>query len=287
MLSLTQIGFCGFLTGLCCFWSLHFDQGFPPDVLDIVTNYPLQINLPLLALQISILSIVSFSIDRAVISFTGFFLGLGFLLGVLNYQYPFGIYLAVLAFFHFSEFATTGLTNPVNLSFDSYLVNHSVHYGIAAALSWTEHVVLVWLVPGIKDHRLVSLCGLGICVVGEILRKLAMFHAGNNFNHTVQHRKDKKHVLVTSGVYGWFRHPSYVGWFLWSVGTQIILINPICLIIYTIVTWLFFKERIYVEEYNLIQFFGDEYRQYQSKVGLGIPGIKGFRVEDLSSTHED
>jgi hypothetical protein len=30
-------------------------------------------------------------------------------------------------------------------------------------------------------------------------RKLAMFHAGRNFNHQVQERKEKNHQLVTSG----------------------------------------------------------------------------------------
>ena len=48
-----------------------------------------------------------------------------------------------------------------------------------------------------------------------------MIHAGRNFNHLVQSTKSETHELVTSGIYAWSRHPSYVGWFLWSVGTQV------------------------------------------------------------------
>lgn len=58
-------------------------------------------------------------------------------------------------------------------------------------------------------------------VFGECLRKAAMLTAGSNFNHVVQNEKSETHTLVTSGVYAWFRHPSYVGWFYWSIGTQV------------------------------------------------------------------
>lgn len=44
----------------------------------------------------------------------------------------------------------------------------------------------------------------------------------NNFKFVqVQCEKNAGHVLVTHGVYSIFRHPSYVGWFYWSIGTQV------------------------------------------------------------------
>ena len=48
----------------------------------------------------------------------------------------------------------------------------------------------------------VSLVGdkrLSPVLVGEIVRKLAMFHAGRSFNHLVQDTKAEDHILVTSG----------------------------------------------------------------------------------------
>lgn len=31
------------------------------------------------------------------------------------------------------------------------------------------------------------------------------------------------------------RHPGYLGWMLWAIGTQLVLVNPICLIAFTII----------------------------------------------------
>lgn len=71
--------------------------------------------------------------------------------------------------------------------------------------------------------QLNGLCVVGLLLVmfGDCLRKAAMLTAGSNFNHIVQNEKAQSHVLVTSGVYSYFRHPSYVGWFYWSTGTQV------------------------------------------------------------------
>lgn len=73
----------------------------------------------------------------------------------------------------------------------------------------------------LKQLKWVSLLGLLMVLCGDILRKAAMLTAGSNFNHIVQNEKARSHVLVTSGVYSFFRHPSYVGWFYWCTGTQV------------------------------------------------------------------
>ncbi|KAH3817961.1 hypothetical protein DPMN_119546 [Dreissena polymorpha] len=57
---------------------------------------------------------------------------------------------------------------------------------------------------------------------------------------------------------------------------EIILCNPVCLIGYTIVSWRFFNESMYEEEIALLNFFGEDYSDYQRRVGTGIPFIKGF-----------
>lgn len=69
--------------------------------------------------------------------------------------------------------------------------------------------------------KTVSLVGVLLCVGGEVLRKLAMFTAKTNFSHIVQSVHEEGHQLVTHGVYKYCRHPSYVGWFYWSIGTQV------------------------------------------------------------------
>lgn len=57
------------------------------------------------------------------------------------------------------------------------------------------------------------------------------------------------------------------------------LLNPICFLSYTIVSWKFFNQRIQSEEITLLNFFGKEYMDYQRRVPTGILGIKGYLIE--------
>ncbi|VDP02901.1 unnamed protein product [Soboliphyme baturini] len=190
----------------------------------------------------------------------------------------FGQYLIVFSLFHFSEYATTALCNPRFLSIDSFLLNHSIQYWLAAFSCWLEFFTELRLFPGLKMLKLISLFGLILCIVGETIRKLAMVQAGSNFSHLIAFKKEPSHRLITSGIYSIVRHPSYVGWFLWCVGTQVLLVNPICTVIFAVVSWRFFNERIFLEEQTLVAFFGMEYVNYQKKVRCGLPWIEGFKI---------
>jgi protein-S-isoprenylcysteine O-methyltransferase len=113
---------------------------------------------------------------------------------------------------------------------------------------------------------------IGIVIVGlsQMLRSSAMITCGSNFNHYVQHTKDENHKLVTHGIYSVLRHPSYTGFFYWGVGMQILLFNPICVILYAYALFKFFSERIPTEEEHLIDFF-PEYKEYRRKTYVLIP----------------
>ncbi|KAJ8264888.1 hypothetical protein COCON_G00139870 [Conger conger] len=211
--------------------------------------------------------------------FLGFTFGCGLLISVGQTTWThFGWYMCSLSFFHYSEYLVTAIINPRSLSLDSFLLNHSLEYRVAAASSWVEFIVEKLLIPDLKQLRWLSLAGLLMVLFGEGLRKAAMLTAGSNFNHIVQNEKAQSHVLVTSGVYSWCRHPSYVGWFCWSMGTQVLLCNPVCVLAYTLASWRFFRERIEEEEISLIHFFGEEYVEYKRRVHSGLPFITGIRV---------
>ncbi|CAL1532891.1 unnamed protein product [Lymnaea stagnalis] len=208
----------------------------------------------------------------------GFVFGLSFLISLYSTQWcHFGWYMMALTFFHWSEYETTALTNPSSLTLESFLLDHSREYKMAAAASCLEYFLESFIFADMKQLRWVSLFGAFLSVGGEALRKASMFTARTNFNHHIQHTKQDGHTLVTNGVYKLFRHPSYVGWFAWSIGTQIMLCNPICLIGYTVVSWRFFNERIRDEEIYLLNFFGEDYLDYQRRVPTGIPFVHGYR----------
>lgn len=157
----------------------------------------------------------------------GYAFGIGLLVALMapsSWQ-MFGAYIIILTSFHYSEFLSIAWINPSSLSVDSFILNHSTAYGVAACFSWVEFIGERHYLPGIKEPSFISYFGIILCVCGEVLRKLAMFTAKHNFSHIIQSVKMDNHELITYGVYKFFRHPSYVGWFYWSIGTQVRISN--------------------------------------------------------------
>ena len=82
-----------------------------------------------------------------------FFIGLVFGVGLMFSarafpQCAFGWYLCVLSFFHFSEYFSTSIYNYESLTVDSFLLNHSLAYGLAAVSSWCEFFIEAYFFPG-------------------------------------------------------------------------------------------------------------------------------------------
>lgn len=129
-------------------------------------------------------------------SFLGWTLVSGMKLSMASDNGLFGWYVVIMSLFHYGEFLATAVTNPDNLSTDSFLLNHSVAYGVAAAVSWVEFGLELHFLPVLKSQKTLSQAGIVVCLFGDVLRKLAMFHAGRSFNHIVQSSKREDHVLV-------------------------------------------------------------------------------------------
>ena len=86
-----------------------------------------------------------------------------------------------------------------------------------------------------------------------MVRIAALFTAKHNFTHEIADEKKPEHVLVTEGIYKYVRHPGYagallqslmhgthalpLGWFWWTVGTQVMLLNPICIAGFAFASW--------------------------------------------------
>lgn len=186
----------------------------------------------------------------------------------------FGLWGFTLSLFHFWEFNYVALFHPDELSFNSFLLNHSSAYTMAFCAAIAEYFIERMLFPSIKSSTFTLLVG-GILVLGGLaVRIVAMFTAGSNFHHLVREEREENHKLVTNGIYTHLRHPSYFGWFWYTVGGQVLLCNPLCVFAYAFASYKFFSERIGLEEEKLIEFFGDDYRKYKSRTTVGIPFIK-------------
>lgn len=197
----------------------------------------------------------------AGVALRAFFLGAAFgislpliILLLVVYQSPFwrlSFFLLILSLFHVLEFYITARFNPAAATTSAFLLSQNGSaYNVAHTLAFLECALHCYLWPhgGLFAPRAVPslwlLLGLGLVVVGQTTRTMAMVHAGSNFNHLVQSRKKQGHVLVTGGIYAWLRHPSYFGFFWWGLGTQLALGNIVCLAGYAVVLWRFFRRRI-------------------------------------------
>jgi protein-S-isoprenylcysteine O-methyltransferase len=191
---------------------------------------------------------------------------LGFVIGCCSIVgSQLSIYIGCLALFHALEFVFT----YKNRNFDSFLLNHSNEYNLAHLSAiieffFNETFTFVKILPPV---------GIFITIFGQFIRSLAMITAGKNFTHEISTRKENSHHLIVTGVYSIIRHPSYVGFFLFTLGMQLILENLFCFFIFIFILFRYFKERIEFEEIFLLSFF-PQYKQYKENVWSGIPLIE-------------
>ncbi|KAG0020138.1 hypothetical protein BGZ82_011683 [Podila clonocystis] len=186
----------------------------------------------------------------------------------------FWLFLAALGVFHSMEYIAIALFNPTKLKLDSFLLNHSPEYTMATASGVTEFLIELYFFPGLKSFGLLNKIGLVMVIVGQLARTLAMFSAKSNFSHHVEYYKEEHHVLVTDGIYSLLRHPSYFGFYYWALGSQLMMMNPVCFVGFAAALHHFFSERIQYEEQLLVRFFGQEYKAYQARTQTGIPLIR-------------
>lgn len=200
---------------------------------------------------------------RAGISLRAFLLGAAFgisfpliVLSLVSYDSPFWrlpFFLLTLSLFHFLEYYITARFNPAAASISAFLLSQNGSaYNVAHTLALFECALHCYFWPPHGERGLLQslhhsgnlVLGLALIIIGQTTRTMAMAHAGTNFNHLVQSRRKQGHVLVTSGIYSWLRHPSYFGFWWWGLGTQLVLGNMLCFVGYAVVLWRFFRSRI-------------------------------------------
>lgn len=112
--------------------------------------------------------------------------------------------------------------------FEAFLLENGALYHIAHSVALLEYLVTLYFKPEYKQYPYASIIGkllntmcadhindkytilLGIVVtlLGQVLRSVAMIHAGSNFSHQLAFRKVAGHVLVTGGIYR-YTHQTY------------------------------------------------------------------------------
>lgn len=186
----------------------------------------------------------------------------------------FGLYLLSLGIFHLSEYLTTAVFNPRRVKLDSFMYDPVTGYQLALGASFLEYVVKKQYYSNLYAYVVpIQAIGFFITIVGQWFRTRAMVEASTSFNHHVASMKDHDHILITSGIFSIVRHPSYLGFYMFTLGSQMMLFNPICFLAFAYVLHQFFSSRIRTEEVHLIRFFGTDYRNYRDNTPTYLPFI--------------
>ncbi|KAK6439751.1 farnesyl cysteine-carboxyl methyltransferase [Oleoguttula sp. CCFEE 5521] len=225
-------------------------------------------------------------LSLALISLQGFWTGFALAASLIiapqlaysgNGLWRFFAFLGSLSLFHFLEFWTTARFNTPAAQASSYLIySNGTAYNVAHTCAALEILLSYSFFPGWQawlSGPIMATIGLLVVITGQAVRSTAMATAGTNFNHIPQQARKEGHQLVTEGIYGVSRHPSYFGFFWWALGTQLLVGNKLCLVAYALVLRKFFSDRIRGEEKKLVEFYGQEYESYRARVPTGIPFI--------------
>ncbi len=120
------------------------------------------------------------------------------------------------------------------------------------------------------DGDAIRWIGVFLFALGGALRIWPVYVLGNRFSGLVAIQAH--HELVTSGIYGIVRHPSYAGLLINSAGWSLAFRSGAGLILTAILVFVIVA-RIGAEESFLRAYFGTEYDEYRSRTSRLIPGI--------------
>ncbi|WP_374309322.1 isoprenylcysteine carboxylmethyltransferase family protein [Methylocella sp.] len=112
--------------------------------------------------------------------------------------------------------------------------------------------------------------GVALFAAGGALRLWPVFVLGRRFSGLVAIQPG--HALVTDGVYGRIRHPSYLGLLVSSLGWALAFRSGVgLLLVAALVPPLI--ARMNAEERLLRSHFGDEYDAYRARTSRLVPGV--------------
>jgi len=83
--------------------------------------------------------------------------------------------------------------------------------------------------------------------------------------------------LVTTGIYGYVRHPQYLGIILVTLGYLIIWPTILTMVMWPVLVLLYWRQAKKEEEY-LVKLYGDRYLEYASRTPMFIPLRFRFRI---------
>ncbi|MEO0899230.1 MAG: isoprenylcysteine carboxylmethyltransferase family protein [Bacteroidota bacterium] len=113
--------------------------------------------------------------------------------------------------------------------------------------------------------------GLILLVGGMVIRLAAIRQLGRYFTATVETQNSQQ--IVSDGLYGIVRHPSYLGAYLSMLGAALMFSSWMGLIATAVIQILAYAYRINMEEETLLSDLGDAYERYAIRTKRMIPFV--------------
>jgi protein-S-isoprenylcysteine O-methyltransferase Ste14 len=120
------------------------------------------------------------------------------------------------------------------------------------------------------DGETVRWIGVALFAIGGVLRLWPVFVLGRRFSGLVAIQSG--HTLVTTGIYGVIRHPSYLGLFVNALGWALAFRSGVGVLLAALMIPPLLA-RIHSEERLLQSQFGAEYDAYRAHTSRLIPGV--------------
>ena len=124
------------------------------------------------------------------------------------------------------------------------------------------------------DCTPVKLLAIIMMCVAFLLNILFTMSVGKSIQDAFALDEDPR--LITSGIYGYIRHPGYLAFFAVAVGSFLIIPNFITMVL-MICTCVAIYGHTLEEEEKLLRIYGEAYARYQSEVGRFFPKLKSKR----------
>jgi len=113
--------------------------------------------------------------------------------------------------------------------------------------------------------------GVGIALIGFALLQWAQMTLANSWSDTP--RMMKEQTLITSGPYRTIRHPIYTAFILILGSTLFISSNWLVGLCWLTMTVMEVISRVGFEESLMLEYFGEQYREYMKRTGRLFPRL--------------
>ncbi len=146
---------------------------------------------------------------------------------------------------------------------------------IASTIIWLGSIgVTIWDFITNKGmayrFNTVNIAGMLLFVIGVTLRIIGRLTLGRYYSYGLIIKPD--HKLVTHGIYRYVRHPITLAGIIYSIAIPLTfssLYGFLCMLLLVPL----FLYRIRIEEKMLLDYFGEEYREYMKRTKKMIPYI--------------